>query len=337
VQAPEFWHGERGQIAPRLLAPLSVMFAAASRLRRLAVKPWRAPVPVICVGNLTVGGAGKTPTVLALVDRLQATGLRVGCLSRGYGGSDAGPLEVDRQHHRADQVGDEPLLLANAAPTWIARDRKEGARAAIGEGVDMLVLDDGLQNPALHHDLALVVVDAEYGFGNGRLLPAGPLREPVAQGLRRAGAVVLIGEDRRDVAAQLAGRVPVILRARLVADDAALGLKGRKLLAFAGIGRPAKFFTTLEALGADIVERVPFADHHRYTADEAMQLVEDAQRLGATPVTTAKDFVRLPEGSRQMVTAVGVHLEFHDPAAVDRLLEPVLRQPPPAPHKKPHG
>lgn len=326
MRAPEFWHGDRGRLAPILLAPLSAVFDAAARLRKLAVKPWRAPVPVICVGNLTVGGAGKTPTVLALADRLQAGGLRVGCLSRGYGGKATGPLQVDPQHHRAAEVGDEPLLLAGAAPTWIARDRKDGARVAVAEGVDVLLLDDGLQNPTLIHDLALVVVDAEYGFGNGRLLPAGPLREPVERGLARAGAVVLIGEDRHGVAAALARRVPMILTAQLMPDDDAFALKGRKVLAFAGIGRPAKFFATVERLGADIVARVPLADHHRYTPDEAMRLVEEAQRLGAVPVTTAKDFVRLPDGSRRMVTPVGVHLQFDDADALDRLLEPVLRR-----------
>jgi tetraacyldisaccharide 4'-kinase len=326
VRAPDFWHGDRGQIAPRLLAPLSAVFDAATRLRKFTTKPWRAPIPVICVGNLTVGGAGKTPTVLALADRLQAMGLRVGCLSRGYGGREPGPLEVDPERHQAADVGDEPLLLAGAAPTWIARDRKDGARAAIAEGIDVLLLDDGLQNPTLAHDIALVVVDAEYGFGNGRLLPAGPLREPVARGLARAAAVVLIGEDCHDMARMLTGHVPVVLRARLAADDAALGLKGRKVLAFAGIGRPAKFFATLESVGAELVDRLPFADHHRYTPDEVMQLVEAAQEAGAVPVTTAKDFVRLPNGSQHMVTPVGVHLQFDDPEALDRLLLPVLRR-----------
>jgi len=324
MRAPEFWHDDRGRLAPYLLAPLSAVFAAAARLRARAARPWRAPVPVICVGNLTVGGAGKTPTVLTLARRLAASGLRVGCLSRGYGGTERGPVEVDPQHHGAREVGDEPLLLAEAAPTWIARDRKDGARVAIAEGIDVLILDDGLQNRALVQDLAFVVVDAGYGFGNSRLLPAGPLREPIDQGLARAAAVVLIGDDRDGLARRLGARVPV-LTARLVADEAARHLAGRKVLAFAGIGRPAKFFETLHQLGAQLVDRVEFADHHRYTADEAMRLVEDAQRQGALPVTTAKDFVRLPEGARCMVTAVRVELQFDDPARLDEILRPSLR------------
>lgn len=321
MRAPEFWHDDTGRLTPRLLAPLSAVFHAAARLRARATRPWRAPVPVICIGNLTVGGAGKTPTVLALAERLQAAGVRVGCLSRGYGGTLRGPVQVDPARHTAADVGDEPLLLAQAAPSWIARDRKDGARVAIAEGVDVLILDDGLQNPTLVHDIAIVVVDAGYGFGNGRLLPAGPLRQPIAEGLQRAAAVVLIGDDPHGVGAALDAKVPV-LRARLVPDDAARQLQGQTVLAFAGIGRPAKFFATLTALGAEVVRKVEFADHHPYTPDEAMQLVEEAYRLGAVPVTTAKDFVRLPNGSQRMVTPVRVHLRFDDPGRLDQLLEP---------------
>jgi tetraacyldisaccharide 4'-kinase len=324
MRAPEFWHDDSGRLAPRLLAPLSAVFATAARLRARATTPWRAPVPVICVGNLTVGGAGKTPTVLALAQRLRAAGLRVGCLSRGYGGSQHGPVEVDPRRQNANEVGDEPLLLAEAAPTWIARDRKDGARVAITEGIDVLILDDGLQNRSLVHDLAFVVVDAGYGFGNNRLLPAGPLREPVDEGLARAAAVVLIGDDRQGLARRIGARVPVLM-ARLVPDEDAHRLARRKVLAFAGIGRPAKFFETLERLGAEMVQRVEFADHHRYTVDEAMRLVEDAQHADAVPVTTAKDFVRLPDGARRMVTAVRVALQFDDPARLDEILAPCLR------------
>lgn len=328
MRAPEFWHDDDGRLAPRLLAPLSAAFAAAARLRARALTPWRAPVPVICVGNLTVGGAGKTPTVLALADRLRAAGLRTGCLSRGYGGRLRGPVEVDPMRHTAAEVGDEPLLLAEAAPTWIARDRKDGAQVAIAEGIDVLILDDGLQNRSLAYDVALVVVDAGYGFGNGRLLPAGPLRESIDDGLRRATAVVLVGDDARHVGDTIGTRAPV-LRAELAPDDDSRRLSGARVLAFAGIGRPAKFFDTLAGLGADIVRRIEFADHHPYTPDDAMRLVEEAQRLGAIAVTTAKDFVRLPEASRRMVTAVRVRLRFDDPARLDEILAPVRRA---APH-----
>jgi tetraacyldisaccharide 4'-kinase len=251
-------------------------------------------------------------------------GVGVGCVWGGLGGRARGPLEVDPQRHGAADVGDEPLLLARAAPTWIARDRKAGARAAIAEGSDMVVLDDGLQNPALRYDASLIVVDAGYGFGNRRLLPAGPLRETIDDGLARATAIVLIGDDPHGLARELQSRAPV-LRAHLVPDDAALALKGRRVLAFAGIGRPEKFFDTLAALGATVVDRVAFADHHPYTADDAMRLVEDAERRDAVPVTTAKDFVRLPEGSQRMVTAIGVSLRFDEPQRLDDILKQACR------------
>jgi tetraacyldisaccharide 4'-kinase len=215
-------------------------------------------------------------------------------------------------------------LLARAAPTWIARDRKDGARAAIAEGVDTIVLDDGLQNPALRYAASLVVVDAGYGFGNRRLLPAGPLRERIDDGLARATAIVLIGDDAHGLGRELQRHAPV-LHAHLVPDDAALALKGRRVFAFAGIGRPEKFFDTLAALGATIVDRVAFADHHPYTADDAMRVVEDAQRRDAVPVTTTKDFVRLPEGSQRLVTPVGVSLLFDEPGRLDDILKAACR------------
>jgi tetraacyldisaccharide 4'-kinase len=323
VRPPEFWNAGGNALAPQLLAPLSLLFRAGTALRRLGATPWQAPVPVICVGNLTVGGSGKTLVVLALADRLQASGLQVACLTRGYGGRERGPLLVDPEKHNAADVGDEPLLLARAAPTWVARDRKDGARVAIAEGADVVILDDGLQNESLRKTLSFVVVDAGYGFGNARVLPAGPLREPVERGLARAAAAILVGDDTFGLAEPLGRRLQV-LRAQLVPDDSALRFRGRKVLAFAGIGRPAKFFATLAGLGAEVVASEEFADHHRYSEDEAMRLIEEAGKLGATPVTTAKDFVRLPDGARRMVTAIGIHLRFDDPDALDRLLKPAL-------------
>ncbi len=326
MRAPEFWHHPSGGWAGAMLAPFGAAYGALTRLRSIGVTPWHAPVPVICVGNLTVGGAGKTPTVLALAERLRANGLSVACLSRGYGGRLRGPVPVDTARHMAADVGDEPLLHARAAPTWVARDRRDGARAAIAEGADIVLLDDGLQNPALHKHLSLVVIDSGYGFGNGRMLPAGPLREPIARGLARAQAVVLIGGANAAVTAMLPPELPV-LGARLVPDDAAQALKGRRVAAFAGIGRPEKFAETLRDLGAEITSLTPFADHHPYSEDEARRLIEAARSAGAIPVTTAKDFVRLPESARPLVTVVDIRLRFDDPAALDRVLAPVLQPP----------
>lgn len=323
MRAPEFWR-RRGGFADVVLSPLGAAYSLAGAVRRRLTTPWRAPVPVICVGNLTVGGAGKTPTALALAGTLHDMNLRVAFLSRGYGGRLRGPVAVDAARHTARDVGDEPLLLAERAPTWVARNRKDGARLAIADGADVVVMDDGLQNPTLHQDLKLVVVDAEYGFGNGRVIPAGPLREPLPQGLARADAFVLVGEGGDDLARNLSRHAPV-LRARLVPDAAARQLAQTRVYAFAGIGRPQKFFTSLEKLGAVIAGRRAFPDHHPYSEDEAMRVIETAAALGAVPVTTTKDAMRLPAAIRGMVTPLRVDLVFDDPAALRRLLQTTVQ------------
>ena len=321
LPTPEFW--ARPGLVPDLLQPLAWAYAAAGAARRGWTQPWRAPVPVICVGNLVAGGAGKTPVAIALARRLQAQGRAVHLLSRGYGGSLSGPVVVDRLRHDASQVGDEALLLAAAAPAWIARDRPAGARAAIAAGAECLLLDDGLQNPTLAKDLSLLVIDGAYGLGNGRVLPAGPLREPLDAGLARADAVVLVGEDRAGVTARLAGKS--VLHARLVPENAA-AFAGRTVVAFAGIGRPAKFFATLDSIGAELVARHAFADHHRFRADELQRLFSDAETAHAVLVTTAKDAMRLPAEWRAHVEVLSVTAEFEEWAALDRLVDQALRR-----------
>ncbi len=230
---------------------------------------------------------------------------------------------MDPARDEASGVGDEALLLARAAPTWVARDRVAGARAAMGAGAELLVMDDGFQNPWIAKDLSVLVVDGAYGFGNRRVMPAGPLRESVAAGLARADAVALMGEDECAVSAKLEGGLPV-LRARLVARGAAARLRGRKVLAFAGIARPAKFFAMLEALGAEVVEAEAFPDHHAYGAAEIEALVARAAALGAVPVTTEKDAVRLAAELRAGIEVLPVAVQWNDPEAVDRLLDRVL-------------
>lgn len=321
MRAPEFWQQPPGW-ASTLLAPVAALYDAAGLLRRRRTTAWRAPVPVVCVGNLVAGGAGKTPTALAIGAQLQASGLNVAFLSRGYGRRGTGSVLVDPSRHNAVDVGDEPLLLARVAPTVVARDRKDGARLAIAEGADVLVLDDGLQNPALHQDARLAVIDGASGFGNGKVIPAGPLREHLARGLARASAFVLIGPDRHGVLPHLTG-APV-LRARLAPDDTARRLGGERVVAFAGIGRPAKFFDTLREIGAESLASVPFADHHAYTDGDIATLLETAAKHGARLVTTQKDWVRLPEATRRNITPVAVSLVFDPPDAALAVLQPVL-------------
>ncbi|MDH3241687.1 MAG: tetraacyldisaccharide 4'-kinase [Alphaproteobacteria bacterium] len=325
MRAPEFWTTGAGPW-PALLSPLGCLYAAVGRIERGLVRPLRAPIPVLCVGNLTAGGTGKTPVALALARRLQAMGHNPGFLSRGYGGTAPGPLRVDPARHTAGQVGDEPLLLAARAPTWVARQRRAALDPMIEAGIDAVILDDGYQDPALGKDLALVVTDGETGFGNGRVIPAGPLRETVADGLARAGAVIIMGADRADVRERISEARPElpVIAASLVPDDAARALAGRRVYGFAGIGRPEKFAATLEEIGAEVQGFEAFSDHHPYSADDLFTLLGAAAAADALPVTTAKDWVRLPEEVRSKVTVVGVEAAFADADALDALLSAAL-------------
>jgi len=316
-QAPDFW--SRPGWLSDLLMPLGYGYAAAGAMRRRLHHPWRATVPVLCIGNLVAGGAGKTPVTLSLAHLLRAAGKAPHILSRGYGGSSSGPLRVDPARHNAAEVGDEALLLAQAAPTWIGGDRAASARAAIEASAEMLLLDDGFQNPTLHQDFALLVIDANYGLGNGRVIPAGPLREPAATGFARAQAVALIGGNAAGLAL---GNKPVF-KARLVPHDAS-DLAGKKTVAFAGLGRPEKFFATLRELGAELVGTHAFPDHHAYREAELARLMAEASEQRAELITTEKDLVRLAAPWRDRVRALKVEIRWEDEAALIRALAPFM-------------
>lgn len=294
MREPSFWWQERTSAA-LALAPLAAAYGALAQAR-LSRRGRDVAAPVICIGNLTVGGAGKTPTALATAQILKAAGERPMFLTRGYGGSLAGPIAVDPAAHRALEVGDEPLLLANTAPTMVARDRVAGANFAIARGATVIVMDDGFQNPALRKDLSVLVVDGRRAIGNGRVIPAGPLRAPLGAQLRRAQALVLLEAAPRaeDVVAEAHKRGIAVFRARLQPDPHFVDALGRgRVLAFAGIGDPDKFFATLADAGIAVASRRGFPDHHRYTPEEARALCEDADREGHVLVTTEKDLARL--------------------------------------------
>lgn len=323
MKAPAFWSVD-GSTA-RLLAPLSTLWTAVGRMRRSTAKPYRPAVPLICVGNAVAGGSGKTPVALAIAAEIKERGLRVGFLSRGYGGYERGPLRVDPAVHDAAAVGDEPLLLARSGITVIARDRDVGVRYLEAQGVEVIVMDDGLQNTSVVPSASLLVVDGGAGFGNGRVMPAGPLREPLADALARVDLVAVIGEDRVGVIEAIGGVRPVI-RAHLEPMPGTERFAGRKVLAFAGIGRPAKFAESLAEAGAEVVDLIGFADHQQWRGDEVMELVERANAFGAVAVTTEKDAVRLSAEARAMVEVFPVALVWRDPSPIAAWVRRVLGQ-----------
>jgi tetraacyldisaccharide 4'-kinase len=322
VTPPAFWD-DRDALAGRLLAPLGWLYAGVTAWRLSHGRPWRAPTPVLCVGNLTAGGAGKTPVVRDLAARLHRRGQNPAILSRGYGGRMHGPLRVDPARHLASDVGDEPLLLAGDAPCWIAADRAAGARAIAASGAGAIVMDDGLQNPGLRQDLRILVVDGASGFGNGRAIPAGPLRETIERGLARVDAAIVMGEDRCGLLARLGGGLPVLRGDIVLADGTELS--GRRVFAFAGIGRPEKFRGTLESAGAVVAGFRAFPDHHVFGAAALDRLAAEAARLGAALMTTEKDWMRLDQPWRDRIPAVKVAVRWREPGEVERLLDRLHR------------
>jgi len=329
MRDPAFWWADHSPAAT-LLAPVGTLYGAIAA-RRMARPGRKAPVPVICVGNFTLGGAGKTPTSIALARLLSESGHCPFFLSRGYGGRVAGPVQVE--HQCAFEVGDEPLLLRRVAPTIVAHDRPAGAQAAAKAGADTIVMDDGLQNPSVEKDLAIAVIDGRRGIGNGRIFPAGPLRAPLEAQLDHIDAVLVVGSVRRAAErvidfAQRRG-LPVLHGELRPAPDAVAALAGKPVLAFAGIADPEKFFATLEAHGIPTVIRKPFPDHHRYAVDEMAVLVACAQRESLTLVTTEKDMVRLrgEPGAADLIarsTVLPVTLAFRDTSAVEAMLHDVI-------------
>ncbi len=315
MRAPDFWYRDdaAARLATAALAPLGRLYGATVRWKAAHAEPYRARVPVVCVGNISAGGTGKTPIAIAIADAIVAHGKNPFFLTRGYGGSLAGPVIVGKSHTAKD-VGDEPPLLARRAATVGARYPREGAILAVERGADVIVMDDGHQNFTLHKDLSLIVVDGERGFGNGHVLPAGPLREPADQGMARADAVIVNG----DGSPPLPAFNGPVLRAH-VAPLASADWKGARVVAFAGIGRPDKLFRSLAGLGAELIDTIAFADHHPYSLQELSELKVRAGT--ARLVTTEMDYVRIAETDRDGISFLPVTATITPQDVLDHLLD----------------
>ncbi|WP_011579786.1 MULTISPECIES: tetraacyldisaccharide 4'-kinase [Chelativorans] len=325
-EAPPFWW-EKPDWRAWALWPLSSAYGFAASARLRAAKREKIPAAVLCIGNLTVGGEGKTPIAIALARHAMRKGLTVGFLSRGYGGSHFKPHIVSPEDDSARAVGDEPLLLARQALTVISRDRAAGARRLVQAGCNLIIMDDGFQSARLHMDYALIVVDAMRGLGNGHVFPAGPMRAPLTEQMRFADGVVTMGEgDAADIVVRSASRAGRPVYSARIRPRSRNGLKGKRVLAFAGIGNPRKFYATLKACGADIVLERSFPDHHLFTEEDVSELSREAAKESLLLVTTEKDFVRLQNSMQPMrdfaasVQALKVEAVFDEPGAPDAII-----------------
>jgi tetraacyldisaccharide 4'-kinase len=329
-EAPPFWW-KKGDWRAWLLAPAAWIYGAIAARNMRKAKRLKMPVPVICVGNFTVGGAGKTPTVIAIARAAKAKGLKPGVLSRGYGGSMDRTLVVDPAHHRAKDVGDEPLLIARHALTVISRKRPEGARMLIAEGADLIIMDDGFQSAKLHFDYALMVVDTARGIGNGYIVPAGPVRAPTRLQLKFATALLKVGSgNAADPFIRIAARSGKPVLEAAIRPVGAPDIAGHPVLAFAGIADPEKFFRTVESLGATIAAKRAFGDHQHLSDDEIDDILNTATEQGLEIVTTAKDAVRLvghhgrAQELAEKVKVIEVEMAFDSPATPRRIIDEAI-------------
>ncbi|MDF1847706.1 MAG: tetraacyldisaccharide 4'-kinase [Parvibaculaceae bacterium] len=335
MRSPSFWYPParptlRDQLLRLAMTPFAALYSAGAGMRHRMTVPERISVPVICIGNFTAGGAGKTPTAIAIAKRLETMGETPHFVSRGYGGQEAGPVCVDPERHSSADVGDEPLLLSKHSTTWVSQDRVAGALAAERAGASVIVLDDGFQNPALHKDLSLLVVDTGAGIGNGSVIPAGPLREPMEAAFKRTHGIVALGaeplsKDLVQRAKQAA--VPICCATLQPSIDVGPNLTGTKFIAFAGIGRPEKFFSTLRELGVILAQTRSFPDHHSFSNKEAQDLLDLANREEASLITTEKDAARLRRADsaagkklREQTEVLPVTALFSDLPGLDALL-----------------
>ena len=329
---PKFWFAETHSLFSLLMEPISWFYELIHKARHKKTKPWMAPIPVICIGNLLIGGQGKTPIALSIGQLLKNKGLKVHFLSRGYGGIIKGPIKVNPSEHTSREVGDEPLLLAQECETWVSSNRTLGIQSAYQDGAEIIITDDGFQDPSINKDLSVIVIDGEVGFGNGRLLPSGPLRENIYFGLSRAQAVVIMGNDHSNIKEKLNGFLSnqhnnaiKVLEATIVPKTNIGKIKNTRLYAFSGIGHPKKFFDTLERIGCCVIAKIKYRDHHQFSPREVKELVKSAKKQEAMLVTTSKDYARLSNEQKKYVTEILVKVEWGNINDLKILLEKNLQ------------
>jgi len=318
MKTPTFW--QHNNLTAKLLTPLGELYALATKLRLYLRKPKKVNIPVICIGNLTAGGTGKTPTAISLALMLQNAGIYPTFISRGYHGT-LNKTQVDTVRHTPQQVGDEPLLLAQIAPTFIHANRYQAALMAQENQAECILMDDGFQNPSLHKDLSFLVIDGASGFGNHKCIPAGPLREHIASGLKRAQAALLIGEDEHHIAQTLS--IPCF-KGKIISENPSL--KNNRVIAFAGIGRPQKFYTSLQELGIEIVKTFDFPDHHYYSENELNNLLDCAEKENAELITTSKDFVKIPASMQSAFKVLNIRIQWENPSELQNFIISHLRK-----------
>ncbi len=330
MQPPEFWNKGPSQknMWPVLLAPLSKLWQWAGQNRWQNGAHTKIPIPVICIGNVNLGGTGKTPTVIEAITQLIAMGKKPHVVTKGYKGQLKGPILVNPQIHTATDVGDEPLLLAAFAPTWVSKNRHDGAQSAYDAGADVIILDDGLQNPAIAKDLTVLVVDAKIGFGNGCVFPAGPLREPIENAVKKSDLLLTIGQPQ-NLHQDFIAAWPTVQKlphatSTIIPLETGMNWKNTPVFAFAGIGRPEKFYETLKGLGANILKTRDFDDHQTIPTTLLTRMEHEANALGAQLVTTEKDAVRLPKNWQQKVLTIPVRLKIHDTEVFRKSLKAIF-------------
>lgn len=320
IRTPKFWYKKSGVLS-LALSPLSVAYQAVSQRKINKTSRYTSKIPVLCIGNLTAGGSGKTPVVGALAQLFKQQGKKPHILSRGYGGKIRGTTKVNTDIHTAKEVGDEPFMHAKNNTCWVSPNRVQAAKMIENGGnADLIIMDDGFQNPDLKKNVSIVVVDGNVAFGNEHIIPAGPLREPIDEGIKRADALIIMGDDRHYLTERFSYLMPVF-QGYLTPDTNTKIWSGKKIVGFTGIGRPEKFRQTLLSIGADIKDFIPFADHHFFSLSDINKLVRLSEKHDAQLVTTEKDWGRLPASHHSTITPIPVNVKWKDEKALKKFFE----------------